>query len=172
MINNEEEIIINTKSCSGGGCADKKGAKCCDNGGACGGGGCADKKTESANISELNQWPIKLHLIDPDAPYFKEADILIAADCAPFAYANFHEKFLKGRKLIIFCPKLDNGQDLYVEKLTELFVSQNIRTLTLVRMEAPCCDGFEDVVVKAIEKSGVNVLVKLLTLSLKGEIVA
>ncbi len=129
--------------------------------------------TESASMnakSELEQWPIQLHLITPAAPYFKNADLLVAADCVPFTFANFHSKFLKGKKLIMFCPKLDADQETYVEKLAELFKTQNIKTVTMVKMEVPCCGGVEHIVTSALNKAGVNVIIKEYTISLRGDI--
>ncbi|MBU4217145.1 4Fe-4S binding protein [Candidatus Parcubacteria bacterium] len=126
---------------------------------------------QTSAVSELRQWPVQLHLVSPAAPYFKDADLLISADCVPFAYANFHNKFLKNKKLIMFCPKLDSGQEEYVEKLTELFQTQNIRSVTLVRMEVPCCGGVEYLVTEAIKRAGVNVIIKDYTISIRGEVV-
>jgi hypothetical protein len=164
-MNNDKEIIVDNKGCGGTGCADKKGGKCCDNGGAC------PIKAKADGISELTQWPIKLSLLDPASSEFKEADIVIAADCAPFAYANFHERFLAGRKLIIFCPQSEAEQKSAIAKLTKIFQTQNIHTVTLLRLEVSCCDGLEDVVAQAIEQSGVNVLIKEFTISTAGKIV-
>jgi ferredoxin len=169
-----EDIIMSSKGC-GGGCSGgaikdlshkhgESGGGCCASGGGCGGHG-------SSNTSELSQWPIQLHLVTPTAPYFENADIVISADCAPFAFANFHERFLKGKKLIIFCPKLDEGQDSYIDKLTELFKTQNIKSVTIVRMEVPCCGGVERIVEEALNRSGVNVLIKEYILSLEGGVV-
>ena len=121
--------------------------------------------------SELGNWPIQLQLINPLAPYFKNADVVIAADCAPFAYANFHNRFLKGRVLIILCPKLDRTIDAYVEKLAELFKNNEIKSLSLVHMEVPCCFGLVKIVEEAIRKSGQHMMVKEYTVSLKGEII-
>ncbi|MGA2090266.1 MAG: 4Fe-4S binding protein [Endomicrobiales bacterium] len=122
-------------------------------------------------LSELAQWPIQLHLINPQAPYFKNAELVIAADCVPFAFGDFHQRFLKGKKLIIFCPKLDDSAEVYISKLTELFKVNNIKSVTLVHMEVPCCFGVEKYVTEAISQSGKNVILKEYTISLTGEIV-
>jgi len=122
-------------------------------------------------VSELGQWPIQLHLINPHAPYFKDADLVVAADCVPFAYAGFHGKFLKGKKLVILCPKLDNGQDSYMEKLTALFKDNSIRSISIVHMEVPCCFGTVRLVEEALKRSGKNIILKEYTVSLQGEIV-
>ncbi|MGL5439590.1 MAG: ATP-binding protein [Filifactoraceae bacterium] len=94
-----------------------------------------------SGVSELRQWPIQIKLVPVVAPYFQEADLLIAADCSAFAYGNFHEKFLKNKVCIIGCPKLDEVD--YTEKLTNIFEANNIRSVTVVRMEVPCCSRLE-----------------------------
>jgi len=95
--------------------------------------------------SELSQWPIQLHLISPVAPYFKECDLLIAADCTAFSLGSFHQDLLKGKKLIIACPKLDETGE-YVEKIAELLKNHTVYSLTVVIMEVPCCSGFSQIV--------------------------
>lgn len=121
--------------------------------------------------SELRQWPVQLQLLNPHAPYFKNSHLLIAADCVPFAFPDFHRRFLKDRILVVFCPKLDHTISEYVEKLTEVFRTQNIQSVTLVHMEVPCCFGVERVVSKALELAGKNVIIKDYTISVKGEII-
>lgn len=121
--------------------------------------------------SELGNWPIQLQLLNPDAPYLKNADLLLAADCAPFSYANFHQRFLRDRVLIIFCPKLDQTIDEYVDKLTDIFQRQDIQSLSIVHMEVPCCSGIEVVVRRALEKAHKNITIKDYTISVHGEIV-
>jgi ferredoxin len=121
--------------------------------------------------SELRQWPIQLHLLHPGAPYLHGADLVVAADCAPFAYANFHDKFLKGKILTILCPKLDDGQDEYINKLADIFTNQDIKSITIVHMEVPCCGGIESIVRQALEKSGKNIIIKDFTISISGEII-
>lgn len=121
--------------------------------------------------SQLNQWPIQLHLLNPSAPYFKDSDLLFAADCVPFSYANFHEKFLKGKILIIFCPKLDNSAQIYLEKITQIIKNNTIKSITLVHMEVPCCFGVISVVEQALKESGKNIIIKDYTISLRGEII-
>ncbi|MFH2138010.1 MAG: 4Fe-4S binding protein [Candidatus Omnitrophota bacterium] len=130
-----------------------------------------DNKPAVSMQSELRQWPIQLKLLNPQAPYFKGADLLIAADCAPFTYANFHQKFLKGKILVIFCPKLDDGLEGYVEKLAAILKNSNIKSITTVHMEVPCCSGVVGIVEKALEKSGKNIIVKDYTVSLQGELI-
>lgn len=121
-------------------------------------------------VSELSQWPVQLHLINPHAPYFKDADLAVVADCVPFAYADFHRRFLKDKALVIFCPKLDDAADVYVEKLTALFKDNNVKSVTIVHMEVPCCFGIEHIVREAMERSGKNIILKEYTISLRGEI--
>jgi ferredoxin len=121
--------------------------------------------------SELRQWPVQLHLVNPEAPYFKNADLVISADCVPFTYADFHRRFLKGKALIVFCPKLDHAEDAYVEKLTALFNQNDVRSVTLVHMEVPCCFGVEKIVGEALRRSGKQVIVKDYTISLQGAII-
>src|SRR5665647_3730538 len=95
------------------------------------------------STSELGNWPIQLQLLTPNAPYLKNAELLLAADCAPFAYANFHQRFIKGKVLIIFCPKLDKPIEEYVDKLSDIFQKQDIKSISIVHMEVPCCSGIE-----------------------------
>ncbi len=121
--------------------------------------------------SELKQWPVQLHLMNANAPYFKNADLLIAADCVPFAFANFHQRFVKGKIVINFCPKLNSGIDSYIEKLAEIFKNQDIKSITIVKMEVPCCGGVEYIVQKAMEKAGKFLMVKTYTISINGEII-
>jgi ferredoxin len=131
-------------------------------------------ETESSSIklnSELRQWPVQLHLINPNAPYLKNADLLIAADCVPFAFANFHQRFVKGKIVINFCPKLDSGIDSYIEKLAEIFKNQDIQSVTIVKMEVPCCGGIEHIIMKALEKAGKALMVKANVISIDGKII-
>ncbi|HNX00127.1 MAG TPA: 4Fe-4S dicluster domain-containing protein [Candidatus Cloacimonadota bacterium] len=120
--------------------------------------------------SELRQWPVQLHLINPDAGYFANSDLLISADCVPYAYGDYHRKFLKGKIVITLCPKLDRDIDSYVDKLAEIFTKHNIKSLSIVRMEVPCCGGTEYIVQKALERSGKMHFVKLSIVSMQGDI--
>ncbi len=131
------------------------------------------KSTNKPQIlsAELKNWPVQLQLLNPDAPYLKNADLLISADCAPFAYVNFHQRFLKNKVLIIFCPKLDKTIDQYVDKLAEIFEKQNIKSISIVHMEVPCCSGIEVIVKRALEKSQKNIIIKDYTISIAGEII-
>jgi NAD-dependent dihydropyrimidine dehydrogenase PreA subunit len=120
--------------------------------------------------SELRQWPIQLSLLNPSAPYFENADLLIAADCVPFAYAGFHAEFLRGRIVIIFCPKLDPDIEGYIEKLSEIFRLHTIRSIMVAHMEVPCCSGVRYVIDKAMEKAGKKISVEEKTITIEGSI--
>ncbi len=119
-------------------------------------------------ISKLSHWPVQLALVPPDAPFFENADLLIAADCVPFAYANFHSDFLKGKTIVIGCPKLDDSA-FYKEKLTKLFTQSNIRSVTVVNMEVPCCFGLFHLVKEALGSSGRMLPLKQEIISMKGD---
>ena len=128
----------------------------------------ADGSADAA--SELRSWPVQLQLLNPNAPFFEGADLLIAADCVPFAHAGFHQRFLKGKVAVILCPKLDHETDLYVEKLATVFKSHSIRSVTVVRMEVPCCGGTTAIVQQAIAQAGVNIPFCEQVISIRGEI--
>lgn len=118
--------------------------------------------------SRLAQWPVQLHLVPPTAPFFQNADVLLAADCAPFAYADFQEELLKGKALAIACPKLDDTAP-YVDKLTAMIVQSNIRSLTVVHMEVPCCNGLVFMARQAIEKSGRDIPFETVCIGIRGD---
>ena len=129
--------------------------------------------TTSSDIqSELTQWPVQMHLINPAASYFHGADLLMAADCAGFAYGNFHNDFIKGRKVVIACPKLDQGKDIYVQKLTRLIDEARVNTITVVIMEVPCCGGLSQMVDMAVQMASRKVPVKEIVISIKGEVLS
>lgn len=121
--------------------------------------------------SELRQWPVQLKLLNPAAPYFENADLLVSADCVPFAYAGFHQEILMGKILIIFCPKLDSDIDGYITKLAEILVLHTINSITVAHMEVPCCSGVRYVIDQALEQSGKKVPVKDYTITINGELV-
>jgi len=120
-------------------------------------------------VSQLTQWPVQLKLVPINAPYFQDADLLIAADCVPFAYANFHQDFLKGKAVVVGCPKLDDIQ-LYKEKLTEIFKTNSIKSITVPFMEVPCCFGLVKVTEDAIAASGKNIPLKKVKIGIRGDI--
>ncbi len=119
--------------------------------------------------SMLGQWPVQLHLVPTNAPYFQDADLLIAADCVPFAYADFHKDFLPGKAVVIGCPKLDDNR-LYQEKLAELLRVSSIKSVTVVRMEVPCCGGIVMAAKQACAASGKTIPFKEVTISIQGTI--
>jgi ferredoxin len=120
--------------------------------------------------SGLSQWPIQLHLVSPFAPYFKGSDLLIAADCTAFALGGFHRELLKGRKLAIACPKLDDTEG-YKEKLAEIFKLNLPKSLTVAIMTVPCCSGLYQIVTRAVELSGVKMDLRKLVIGIDGELV-
>ncbi|MFA5269482.1 MAG: 4Fe-4S dicluster domain-containing protein [Methanoregula sp.] len=121
--------------------------------------------------SELRQWPVQLALLNPAAPYFDNADLLVSADCVPFAYAGFHREILQGKILIIFCPKLDADIEGYIEKLAAIFTRHTIKSVTVARMEVPCCGGVRYVVDKALEKAGKSIPIEEKTITIQGGII-
>ncbi|MFW6226941.1 MAG: ATP-binding protein [Bacteroidota bacterium] len=120
--------------------------------------------------SALKHWPVQMHLINPSAGYYQNADVVIAADCVAYAMGNFHHHFLRGRSLAIACPKLDSNKEIYVEKMTHLIDHSNINTLTVVVMEVPCCSGLLQLVDAAVKKAGRRIPVKQAVISARGEL--
>lgn len=157
-----------------------------DEGSGCN-GGCAGSKTvvfDPASIkmdnskingslqSQLRQWPVQLHLINPGASYFIGSDLLVAADCSAFTLGDFHQNWLKGKSLVIACPKLDQGKEIYLQKLITLIESSKVNTITVLIMEVPCCGGLLNIVEMAVQRSQRKVPVKAVTIGIKGEILA
>ncbi len=122
----------------------------------------------SASVSRLSQWPCQIKLVPPHAPYFDNANLLIAADCTAYAYGSFHEDFIKNHITLIGCPKLDVGD--YTEKLTEIIRNNNIKSVKVVRMEVPCCGGIENAVKNALRSSGKFIPWQIVTVSTDGKI--
>lgn len=120
--------------------------------------------------SELRTWPVQLHLLNPNSAMFAGADLLIAADCVPFAHASFHEDFVRGRVPIIFCPKLDHSADAYLEKLTAILGGHDVRSLTVVHMEVPCCSGAVALARQALALSGRAIPFRDVTISIQGRV--
>lgn len=120
--------------------------------------------------SQLKQWPVQLHLINPSAPYFKKSDLLIAADCTAFSMGNFHTEWLKNRSLVIACPKLDSGAESYINKLAMLIDDAKVNTITVLMMEVPCCSGLLHLIKEAQHMTNRKVPVKAIVVSIKGEI--
>ncbi|MBQ4641057.1 MAG: 4Fe-4S binding protein [Oscillospiraceae bacterium] len=119
--------------------------------------------------SQLSNFPVQIKLLPPGAPYFDDADLLIAADCTAFAYGNFHHDFMQGRVTMIGCPKLDMVD--YSEKLTQIFKNNPIRSVTVIRMTVPCCGGLSYAVKTAIENSGKDIPLHIVTVSPDGQII-
>ncbi len=120
--------------------------------------------------SELRQWPVQMHLISPVAPYFKNADVLLAADCVAFSMGNFHSKYLKNKSLAVACPKLDSNQDVYLEKLVRMIDEAQINTLMVMIMEVPCCGGLLRLVQMALSQTKRKVPIKLIKISIQGDV--
>ena len=118
--------------------------------------------------SQLSQWPVQIKLVPLNAPYFAGSDLLVAADCTAYAYGNFHNDFIRDRITLIGCPKLDSVD--YSEKLTEIFSRNDIRSVTVVRMEVPCCGGIEYAVRKALQESGKSIPYHIVTVSTDGRL--
>jgi NAD-dependent dihydropyrimidine dehydrogenase PreA subunit len=122
--------------------------------------------------SELRQWPVQMHLINPQAGYFQNADVLLAADCVAFALGGFHQKFLKGKSLAIACPKLDSGQDVYISKLKSLIDDARINTLHVIIMQVPCCGGLLQMAKIAAEQATRKVPIKVSVVGIEGDILS
>lgn len=118
--------------------------------------------------SQLQQWPVQIRLVPVEAPFFQGADLLVAADCTAYAYAEFHKEFIRGRVTMVGCPKLDSVD--YAEKLTEILRNNEIRSVTVVRMEVPCCGGMENAVKRALQASGKFLPWQVVTISTDGKI--
>ena len=125
--------------------------------------------SEQATVSQLAQWPVQIKLAPINAPYFKDANLLIAADCSAYAYGDFHNKFIKNRVTIIGCPKLDEGD--YAEKLTAIIKNNDIKSVTVVRMEVPCCGGIENATKRALQNSGKFIPWQIITITTDGRII-
>ena len=120
--------------------------------------------------SELRQWPVQMHLVNPEAPYFRSADLLLAADCVAFSMGGFHSNHLKGKSLAIACPKLDQGTDSYIEKLTAMIDIAKVNTITVMMMEVPCCGGLLNMVRTALVSASRKVPVKKMIVGINGEV--
>lgn len=145
-----------------------------------GGGGCPGSRamsfkketapqTEGVINSELQQWPVQLHLVGPNAPYFKNADVLLAADCTAFAAGAFHRDYLRGKALAIACPKLDSGKEIYIEKITAMIDDAKINTLTVMIMEVPCCGGLIQMAKEAAANATRKIPIKKVVIGIHGD---
>jgi Pyruvate/2-oxoacid:ferredoxin oxidoreductase delta subunit len=129
----------------------------------------AETVSNAHSVSMLAHWPVQLKLVPINAPYFQDADLLVAADCVPFAYPDFHRDFLKGKAVVVGCPKLDDIQ-YYKEKLTEIFKTNSIKSITLPHMEVPCCFGLVKATEDAIAASGKKIPLKKVKIGIRGDI--
>ena len=120
--------------------------------------------------SNLTQWPIQLHLVSPQAQYYRDSHLLLAADCCGFAYPDFHKDFLKGKSLAIACPKLDSNKEVYIEKLSMMISHSNLEAITILIMQVPCCSGLVQMVQQAIETSGRDIPVHAKVIGIEGTI--
>lgn len=130
------------------------------------------EETTGKVSSQLRQWPIQMHLISPEAPYYQGADVLLTADCVAFAMGGFHQDYLKGKSIAIACPKLDEGQDVYVEKIKSWLEDAKINTLTVMIMQVPCCGGLLSLAQQAVQSSKRTVPLKCIVVGLQGEIIS
>lgn len=128
---------------------------------------CGSERREEP-VSRLSQWPVQIKLVPVNAPYFNGAKLLVAADCTAYAYAGFHDRFIKGHITLVGCPKLDSVD--YSEKLTEIIRANEIKSVTVVRMEVPCCGGLENAVKNALQNSGKFIPWQVVTISTDGKI--
>jgi len=168
-VSNEEDQNNESENCSGGGCPGSMARE-------------IQRKQSDVNknqqeesvksnetmISQLRQWPVQIKLVPVKASYFENANLLVAADCTAYAYANFHDEFMKKHVTIIGCPKLDDGD--YSEKLTEIIKNNNIKSVKVLRMEVPCCGGIEYAVMQALKNSGKMIPWQVVTISCEGQI--
>ncbi|HMA62470.1 MAG TPA: 4Fe-4S binding protein [bacterium] len=130
-----------------------------------------DKSKNNSQLElKLNNWPVQMHLINPNASYFENAYLLLSADCVPFSYSDFHKTFVKDRIVITLCPKLDNAAEKYIEKLASIIKNNTINSITIAKMEVPCCKGTEIIAREAIERSGKIVSMSTYTVSIDGSI--
>jgi NAD-dependent dihydropyrimidine dehydrogenase PreA subunit len=128
----------------------------------------AEERHGDQNKSQLSQWPVQIKLVPVNAPYFANANLLIAADCTAFAYGDFHNRFIKNKVVLVGCPKLDEGD--YSDKLTAIIRNNNVKSVTVVRMEVPCCGGIEYATKKALQNSGKFIPWQVVTISSDGRI--
>ena len=128
-----------------------------------------DVAGEAQTPSVLSQWPVQLSLVSPSAPYLRGANLLVTADCVPFAYGGFHQRFLRGHAIVVGCPKLDDAQ-AYQDKLAEIIRLNHLSSLTVLHMEVPCCFGLGRIVAAAIQKAGSDLQVKDVTITIDGQV--
>jgi len=130
----------------------------------------SESKESARMTSELRQWPVLLNLVSPQAPYFKNAELLLVADCVPVAYANFHTDFLKNHAIAVGCPKFDDV-NAYLDKVTAILKSSNLKSLTVLYMEVPCCFGLVHLAEEAIKRSGKDIPFEAVKIGIRGEVI-
>ncbi len=158
----QESVKEQNSPCSGGGCPGSRSKTMTRT-------GSGEAVVSPANMeSRLMQWPVQIKLVPVNAPYFEDANLLVAADCTAYAYGDFHNRFIKNRITLIGCPKLDEGS--YAGKLTEILKRNNIKSVTVVRMEVPCCGGIENAVKEALVNCGKLIPWQVVTISTDGQI--
>ena len=128
------------------------------------------EETQMNTPSALSHWPIQMHLISPMAPQYKNADLLLAADCVAFSMGNFHQKYLNGKTLAIACPKLDQGMDVYLDKLKGLIDHAGVKSISVMVMQVPCCSGLVQLAQTALQQSNRKILLKVTVVGIKGEV--
>jgi Pyruvate/2-oxoacid:ferredoxin oxidoreductase delta subunit len=120
-------------------------------------------------LSNLSHWPVQIHLVQPHAPFLKNADLLVAADCTTVAYANFHQEYLKGKAVMIGCPKFDDGE-AYIQKFTDIFKAVEIKSITVLVMEVPCCSGLPVMIQRAMAAAKKEIPMEIVVISTRGEV--
>ncbi|MEK6646047.1 MAG: 4Fe-4S ferredoxin [Candidatus Firestonebacteria bacterium] len=130
------------------------------------------KDEAGKRTSQLRQWPIQLHLVSPQAPYFQKADVLISADCVAHALGDFHKDYLKGKGIAIACPKLDENQEIYVEKIKSLIDDAKVNTITVMTMEVPCCAGLVALTQEGLAASKRKIPIKSIVIGIKGDVLS
>ena len=126
--------------------------------------------TAGKSQSQLSQWPIQLHLISPNAPYYQDADVVLTADCVAYALGDFHGEYLKDRSLAIACPKLDTGQDIYRDKIISWIDDAKIKSLNVLIMQVPCCTGLLNLAQQAVEKAERKISLTYTVVGIQGDI--
>ncbi len=124
---------------------------------------------QASAVSALSHWPVQIRLVPPTAPFLKGADLLVAADCTPVAYPNFHQDFLKGKAVMVGCPKFDDAQE-YIQKFTDIFSTAEIKSVVVVVMEVPCCQGLPIIVEKGMEMAGKRIPMEKVVISARGDV--
>ncbi len=130
------------------------------------------KEESGKRKSQLKQWPIQMHLVSPEAPYYQKADVLLSADCVAYSVGDFHKDYLEGKSIAIACPKLDEEQDIYVEKLKSFIDDAEINTLTVMTMQVPCCAGLVAMAQQALQSAKRKIPIKSIVISLQGDILS